>query len=187
MSLSSELSLSFGLSHQNLVHFSLLSHACHMPCLPHSPWLGMERLLRNSCDTKLSRTVSYNFSFIGNAAIFNPEKGDSMFLRNVDFHARVYTASQPRRITSSSSPSRENEIFLCADQQETDETSCIVYVKWHLSLLRFLCEVGTAGSTRADVKFAIWRFYAVKYKLTYRRTDGHTLWYKLINTKGPKP
>jgi hypothetical protein len=34
---SSKRSLSFGLSHQNLVHFSLLSHACHMPRPPHSP------------------------------------------------------------------------------------------------------------------------------------------------------
>jgi hypothetical protein len=38
---SSEWSLSFGLSHQNLVHFSLLSHACHMPCPSHSPWLDL--------------------------------------------------------------------------------------------------------------------------------------------------
>jgi hypothetical protein len=34
---SSELSLSLGLSHQNLVHLSLLSHACHMLRPPHSP------------------------------------------------------------------------------------------------------------------------------------------------------
>jgi hypothetical protein len=34
---SSNWSLSFGLSRQNLVHFSLLSHACHMPRPPHSP------------------------------------------------------------------------------------------------------------------------------------------------------
>jgi hypothetical protein len=34
---SSKWSLSFGLSHQNLVHFSLLSHACHMSRPPHSP------------------------------------------------------------------------------------------------------------------------------------------------------
>jgi hypothetical protein len=33
-------SLSFGLSHQNLVHFSPLPHPCHMPCLPHS-WFGL--------------------------------------------------------------------------------------------------------------------------------------------------
>jgi len=37
---SSEWSLSFGLSHQNLAHFSLLSHACYMPRPPHSPWLA---------------------------------------------------------------------------------------------------------------------------------------------------
>jgi hypothetical protein len=29
-------SISFGLSHQNLVQFSLF-HACYMPCLPHLP------------------------------------------------------------------------------------------------------------------------------------------------------
>jgi hypothetical protein len=34
---SSKWSLSFGLSHQNLVHFPPLSHACHRPCPPHSP------------------------------------------------------------------------------------------------------------------------------------------------------
>jgi hypothetical protein len=34
---SSKWSLSFGLSHQNLVRFSLLSHAYHMPRPPHSP------------------------------------------------------------------------------------------------------------------------------------------------------
>jgi hypothetical protein len=33
---SSERSLSFGPSHQNLVHFPLLTHACHMPRPPHS-------------------------------------------------------------------------------------------------------------------------------------------------------
>jgi hypothetical protein len=38
---SSKWSLYFGLSHQNLVHYSLLSHACHMPCPPHSPWLDL--------------------------------------------------------------------------------------------------------------------------------------------------
>jgi hypothetical protein len=38
---SSEWSLSFGLSHQNLVHFSLISHARHMPCSPHSPRLDL--------------------------------------------------------------------------------------------------------------------------------------------------
>jgi hypothetical protein len=38
---SSKWSLSFGLSHQNLVHFPLLSHACYMPRPPHSPWLDL--------------------------------------------------------------------------------------------------------------------------------------------------
>jgi hypothetical protein len=32
-----EWSLSLGFSHQNPVHFSLLSHACHMPCKPLLP------------------------------------------------------------------------------------------------------------------------------------------------------
>jgi hypothetical protein len=31
------LPLSFGLSHQNLIQFSLLSHACHMSCPPQPP------------------------------------------------------------------------------------------------------------------------------------------------------
>jgi hypothetical protein len=34
---SSNWSFSFGLSHQNPVHVSPLSHACHMPRPPHSP------------------------------------------------------------------------------------------------------------------------------------------------------
>jgi hypothetical protein len=37
----SKWSPSLGLSHQNLVHFSLLSHACHMPRPPHLPWLDL--------------------------------------------------------------------------------------------------------------------------------------------------
>jgi hypothetical protein len=37
---SSKWSPSVGLSHKNLVHLSLLSHACHMP-RPHSPWLDL--------------------------------------------------------------------------------------------------------------------------------------------------
>jgi hypothetical protein len=31
----------FSLSHQNPVHVSTLSHACHMPCPPHSPWFDL--------------------------------------------------------------------------------------------------------------------------------------------------
>jgi hypothetical protein len=38
---SSEWSLSFGLSHQNLLHFSLLSYMCHMTCPPHSLWFDL--------------------------------------------------------------------------------------------------------------------------------------------------
>jgi putative component of membrane protein insertase Oxa1/YidC/SpoIIIJ protein YidD len=38
---SSEWSLSFGLSHQNLLHFSLLSHSCHMSRPPHPPRLEL--------------------------------------------------------------------------------------------------------------------------------------------------
>jgi hypothetical protein len=39
--------------------------------------------------------VSHNFSVDGNAAIFSPEKGDSMFLRNVGIYPRFYKAPQP--------------------------------------------------------------------------------------------
>jgi hypothetical protein len=38
---SSEWCLSFGISQQYLVYFSLLSHACHIPRSPHSPWLDL--------------------------------------------------------------------------------------------------------------------------------------------------
>jgi hypothetical protein len=38
---SSEWSLSFGLSQQNLAKFFLLSDACHMPCPPHLPWIDL--------------------------------------------------------------------------------------------------------------------------------------------------
>jgi hypothetical protein len=41
---SSKWSLSFMLSHQNPVHFSLLSHACNMPCLRHS-WFDLPNTL----------------------------------------------------------------------------------------------------------------------------------------------
>jgi hypothetical protein len=36
-----KLSFSFGLSHQNPVHVSPLSHACNMPNPPHSPWFDL--------------------------------------------------------------------------------------------------------------------------------------------------
>jgi hypothetical protein len=39
--LSSQWCLSFGLSHQNLIKFYLLSHACRMPRPPHSPSLDL--------------------------------------------------------------------------------------------------------------------------------------------------
>jgi hypothetical protein len=38
---SSKWSLSFWLSHQNLVHISVLSHACHMSRPAHSLWLDL--------------------------------------------------------------------------------------------------------------------------------------------------
>jgi hypothetical protein len=41
-----EWSFSFGLSHQNPVHVSPLSHACHMPRPPHSPWFDLPNDIR---------------------------------------------------------------------------------------------------------------------------------------------
>jgi hypothetical protein len=54
-------SLSFGISHQNPVHVSPLSHACHMPRPPHSPWFDMPndmwwRGLSASCMPSRSQT-----------------------------------------------------------------------------------------------------------------------------------
>jgi hypothetical protein len=43
---SSEWSLSFGLFHLNLTHFSLLSHACHIPRPPHSPSFHLPNYIR---------------------------------------------------------------------------------------------------------------------------------------------
>jgi hypothetical protein len=40
---SSKWSFYFGLSHQNPVHVSSLSHAYHMPRPPHSPWFDLSR------------------------------------------------------------------------------------------------------------------------------------------------
>jgi hypothetical protein len=48
-----------------------------------------EKLLRKCCNMELSGTVSHNTNFVENAAIFNPEDGDSMFLRNVSIYVRI--------------------------------------------------------------------------------------------------
>jgi hypothetical protein len=50
---SSEWSLSFGLLHQNLVHFSLLSHTCHMLCPFPPPWFDLPSVCAVSVDTNL--------------------------------------------------------------------------------------------------------------------------------------
>jgi hypothetical protein len=42
---SSEWSLSFGLSHQNLAHFSWLFHACHMTRPTHFPWFYLYNVI----------------------------------------------------------------------------------------------------------------------------------------------
>jgi hypothetical protein len=59
---SSEWSLFFRLSYQNLEHFSFLSHACHMTCLPHSP------------STCCYNTCSYWLIFIKIVMNFVPSK-----------------------------------------------------------------------------------------------------------------
>jgi hypothetical protein len=43
---SSDWAFSFELSHQNPVHVSPLSHACHTPCPPHSPWFDLPNNIR---------------------------------------------------------------------------------------------------------------------------------------------
>jgi hypothetical protein len=58
---SSKWSLSFWLSHQNLVHFCLLSYACHMPRPPHSPWLDLICLMISGDEYKLCSSSLCNF------------------------------------------------------------------------------------------------------------------------------
>jgi hypothetical protein len=45
-----------------------------------------ETIVRKCCNTKVSRTVIRRFSIAGRAAIFIPEAGVSMFLRNVGIY-----------------------------------------------------------------------------------------------------
>jgi hypothetical protein len=71
----------------------------------------MKQLLRSCCNTKLIRTVSHNFSFVGNPVIFSPDDGDSMFLRNIGIYAWVYITSHCRRATSSCSPTWEPQMY----------------------------------------------------------------------------
>jgi hypothetical protein len=61
----------------------------------------VKQFLWNCCNLKLSQTVSHNFNFVGNAVIFNPDYGDSMFIRKVAICLLVLTPSQPRRAMSS--------------------------------------------------------------------------------------
>jgi hypothetical protein len=49
---------------------------------------------------------------------WNPEDGDSMFLRNVGIYLRVHTVSQPRT-TSSSSPPWELQISYISENVKT--------------------------------------------------------------------
>jgi hypothetical protein len=59
MSQSVELFLSFGLSLQNYLHFSVLSHACHMPC--HLIALDLMCLTISGDEYKLRSSPLYNF------------------------------------------------------------------------------------------------------------------------------
>jgi hypothetical protein len=62
------------------------------------------------CSTSGKVRNAYNiFVFLGFGAVFSPEVGDSMFLRNVGICLRVYIAPKLRR-TSSSSPPRKPQI-----------------------------------------------------------------------------
>jgi hypothetical protein len=55
----------------------------------------MKQLLRNCCFTKLSGTVSHNFSFVGSGVVFNNRDWNNVFLRNVRSYLRFYTSWQP--------------------------------------------------------------------------------------------
>jgi hypothetical protein len=78
---SSECSLSFGPSHQNRVHFSNLSHACHMLRPSHSPWFdlpnGIWGWIRN---TKLLI-----------ALLLNSTKNISCTIKGQGFHLTQHT------------------------------------------------------------------------------------------------
>jgi hypothetical protein len=78
-------------------------------CKPHS---HTKRQLRNWCNTKLSRKVSHNFSYVGNATVSGPNGGGSMFLRNVDVYVRLYSTLEYSTTKPSHSPLWEYQ-FLC--------------------------------------------------------------------------
>jgi hypothetical protein len=50
---------------------------------------------------------------MGSHRHFSPEDGGSMFLQNVGIYLRVYTASQPRRTSSSSAPLDPQVLLVC--------------------------------------------------------------------------
>jgi hypothetical protein len=56
---------------------------------------------------------------------FSPEDGDIIFLRNVDIYLLVYTASQPRRIISLSSPPWEPKISQNTTRRNNPEDHCL--------------------------------------------------------------
>jgi hypothetical protein len=76
---SSTWSLSFWLSHQNLVHFPPLSHACHMSRPPHSLVLGIKRW-KAGCN--LSSAWRINLYFKHSAQETEYQKGPWRLLQN---------------------------------------------------------------------------------------------------------